>query len=363
MNTSSNHNSSSFDQIESYVSGDMTSSERNSFEKEMEDNSFLQDAVDGFSFTPNSVHYFNSKLKKKSNSKFYIIGITLISALLLTGIFWNLNEHQPEPVQLASQDLPQPSNEIEILPLEIEALHVISKQDEITSVILAKKNKNRPTEPIESRPPQTELKKDFTLEIVELSISDDEEIEDELIQTITKVKTNYPFTYYYDLAVVDYRRYENREKSIAKTTYVYSGVGANYEDESAQTQSEFTEKIVKVTYMDYLEESMWYFSKAKYKNALKRFDVIAGQYKNDLNALFYGGLSNYNLGRFEFALHNFESITRLEDTPFYEEALWYKANTKLKLGQTKSAVSDLETIMSDAGFYAEQAMKLRKHYN
>jgi tetratricopeptide (TPR) repeat protein len=72
--------------------------------------------------------------------------------------------------------------------------------------------------------------------------------------------------------------------------------------------------------MDYLEESMWYFSKAKYKNALKRFDVIAGQYKNDLNALFYGGLSNYNLGRFEFALNNFESITRLEDTPFYEDS-------------------------------------------
>lgn len=267
---------------------------------------------------------------------------------------------QPKPLQLVEKHLPQTNQEIEILPLEIESLHVISKQEEITSIILAKKNENRPIESVETTQPDTDLKKDFTLEIVELSISDDDEIEDEIIQTITKVKTNYPFTYYYDLAVVDYRRYENREKSIAKTTYVFSGVGANYEDESAQNQSQFTEKIVKVTYMDYLEESMWYFSKAKYKNALKRFDVIAGQYKNDLNALFYGGLSNYNLGRFEFALNNFESITRLEDTPFYEEALWYKAKTKLKLGQTKAARSDLELIISEAGFYAKQAMKLMK---
>jgi hypothetical protein len=360
MSTSSNHNNSSFDKIETYVSGDMTSSEKNTFEKEMADDSFLQDAVDGFSSTPNSVQYFNSNLKKKSNSKYYIIGITLVSALLLTGVFWNLNELQPKPLQLVEKHLPQTNQEIEILPLEIESLHVISKQEEITSIILAKKNENRPIESVETTQPDTDLKKDFTLEIVELSISDDDEIEDEIIQTITKVKTNYPFTYYYDLAVVDYRRYENREKSIAKTTYVFSGVGANYEDESAQNQSQFTEKIVKVTYMDYLEESMWYFSKAKYKNALKRFDVIAGQYKNDLNALFYGGLSNYNLGRFEFALNNFESITRLEDTPFYEEALWYKAKTKLKLGQTKAARSDLELIISEAGFYAKQAMKLMK---
>lgn len=355
MSTSSNHNSSSFDKIETYVSGGMTSSEKNTFEKEMENDSFLKDAVQGFSSTPNSVHYFNSNLKKKSNSKYYIIGITLISALLLTGVFFKLNELQPDPVQIVEQVLPESSKEIEILPLEIESLHVISEQEEITSVILAQKNENRP---LETKQPNTELEKDFTLEIVELSISEDEEDEDEIIQTVVKVKTNYPFTYYYDLAVVDYRRYENREKSIRKTTYIYTGVGANFENESAQNQSEFTEKVVDVTYMDYLEESMWYFSKAKYKNALKRFDIIAGQYNNDLNALFYGGLSNYNLGRFKFALHNFESITSLAETPFYEEALWYKAKTKLKLGQTKSALSDLELIISEGGFYAKQAMKL-----
>jgi len=360
MSTSSNHNSNSFDKIENYLSGDMTASENNTFEKEMEDNSFLQDAVDGFSTTPNSVTYFNTHLKTNSSTKYYIIGITLISILLIGGVIWKTNQLQPEPLQLVSQELPQSLKEIEILPVEIESLHVIAKQDEITPIILAKKNVNRPIEVVDASEPETEIEKDFTLEIVEISINDDEEIDEEIIQTITKVKTNYPFTYYYDLAVVDYRRYENREKSIAKTTYIFSGVGANYEDESAQSQSEFAEKIVSVSYMDYLEESMWYFSKAKYRNALKRFDVIAGQYKNDLNALFYGGLSNYNLGRFQFALTNFESITTLEDTPFYEEALWYKVKTNLQLGQTKTALSDLDLIINDHGFYAKQAIKLKK---
>jgi len=354
MSTSSNHNNTNFEKIESYVSGDMTASEKNNFEKEMVDNSFLQDAVDGFSSTPNSIDYFNSKLRNKSNSKYYIIGISLISMLLISSIFWKVNEQ--ESIQIVSQEFTQPI-EIEILPIEIESLQVISKQDEITTVILAEKNKVRP---IENTITETELKKDFTLEIVELSIPDDEEFEDEIIQTVVKVKINYPFTYYNDLAVVDYRRYENREKSIAKTTYVYSGVGANYEGESSKNKSEFTEKTVQVSYMAYLEESMWYFSKAKYKNALKRFDVISIQYKADLNALFYGGLSNYNLGRFTFALTNFESITNLEDTPFYEEALWYKVKTKIKLEQFKSAKLDLKTIISDRGFYAKQAMELIK---
>lgn len=354
MSTSSNHNSTNLEKVESYVSGDMTASEKNNFEKEMVDNSFLQDAVDGFSSTPNSIDYFNSKLRNKSNSKYYIIGISLISMLLISSIFWKVNEQ--ESIQIVSQEFTQPI-EIEILPIEIESLQVISKQDEITTVILAEKNKVRP---IENTITETELKKDFTLEIVELSIPDDEEFEDEIIQTVVKVKINYPFTYYNDLAVVDYRRYENREKSIAKTTYVYSGVGANYEGESSKNKSEFTEKTVQVSYMAYLEESMWYFSKAKYKNALKRFDVISIQYKADLNALFYGGLSNYNLGRFTFALTNFESITNLEDTPFYEEALWYKVKTKIKLEQFKSAKLDLKTIISDRGFYAKQAMELIK---
>ena len=354
MSTSSNHNSTNLEKVESYVSGDMTASEKNNFEKEMVDNSFLQDAVDGFSSTPNSIDYFNSKLRNKSNSKYYIIGISLISMLLISSIFWKVNEQ--ESIQIVSQEFTQPI-EIEILPIEIESLQVISKQDEITTVILAEKNKVRP---IENTITETELKKDFTLEIVELSIPDDEEFEDEIIQTVVKVKINYPFTYYNDLAVVDYRRYENREKSIAKTTYVYSGVGANYEGESSKNKSEFTEKTVQVSYMAYLEESMWYFSKAKYKNALKRFDVISIQYKADLNALFYGGLSNYNLGRFTFALTNFESITNLEETPFYEEALWYKVKTKIKLGQFKSAKLDLETIISDRGFYTKQAMELIK---
>ena len=360
MSTSSNHNSRPFGQIENYVSGDMTASERNTFEKEMADDSFLQDAVDGFSSAPNSVQYFNSKLKKKSNSKFYIVGISIISALLLTGVFWKVNNLQPEPVQLVIEDVTSPSKEIEILPLEIESLHVISKQDQITSTILAKKNRDRSIKANEVKLSENEEQKDFILEIVEISINDDEEIEDKIVQTVTKVKINYPFIYYYDLAVVDYRRYENREKSIAKTTYVFSGLGANYEDESAQLQSQFTEKIVQVTYMNYIEESMWYFFKAKYKNALKRFDVIASQYKNDLNALFYGGLSNYNLGRFEFALNNFESITLLEETPFYEEALWYKAKTKLKLGKIEEAKLDLEGVIGDGGFYAEKAMELMK---
>ena len=360
MSTSSNHKNSSFDKIESYVSGKMTSSDKNSFEKEMEDNSFLQDAVDGFSATPNSVKYFKTNLLRKSNSKFFIIGITLASLLVVAGVFWNANQLKLEPKELIVQNISEPSQQIEILPVEIEALHVIAKQDEITSTILAEKNINRPVEVIDITLPEAEVEKDFTIEIVEISINEDEDIEDEIIQTITKVKTNYPYTYYYDLAVVDYRRYENREKSIAKTTYVFSGVGANYENESAQDQSEFTQKTVQVSYMDYLEESMWYFSKAKYKNALKRFDVIAGQYKNDLNALFYGGLTNYNLGRFQFALSNFESITNLEDTPFYEEAMWYKAKTKLKLGNSKSAVNDLEQIIVDGGFYAKQAMILIK---
>jgi len=368
MSTSSNHKNNSFDKINQYVSGDMPSSEKNTFEKEALDNPFLQDAIDGFSENTAALNYFKTNLKRKSNANYYYLGIGLISVLLIGGLIWKFNESTFEKnkfVTIDKQPLTPQNLVLEIIPVELETLQVISKRDEISQYILVKKQKNNPIEPktlelTDNIKNDTFTQQNFTLEIVELSINEDDDAEDELIQTLTKVKVNYPFTYFYDLAVVDYRRYENREKSITKTTYIYSGIAANYESQSTQNQSEFSEKVVDVSYMDYLKESIWYFSKAKYRNALKQFDIIASQYKNDLNALFYGGLSNYNLGRFEFALTNFISITVLKDSPFYEEALWYKAKTEIKLGHINQAKQDLELVIIDGGFYAEKAIKILK---
>ena len=358
---SSNHNQIPFDKIEKYVSGGMTSLEKNAFEKEAVDNPFLQDAIDGYSENSEGIQHFKTRLQKNRlgiNYKF--IGIIGLITLFYLGIVIYNNKYPANNLALNETVTGSDSSltEIEMIPMELETLQVIQSDQIIKQDVLVEKFKEDPIFNPENydSPNTNDISENQNIEIKEITDSEEEEE----ISMPVKIKKVYPFVYYYDLAVVDYRRYENREKSIKKTIYTFSGVSADKESENSINHNQMTEKIVEVTYMEYIEESMWYFSKAKYRNALKRFDVIAGQYKNDLNALFYGGLSNYNLGRFDFALRNFTSITALGGTPFYEDALWYKAKTEIKLGNLNAAKYDLQEIIIEDGFYAEKAMTLMK---
>ena len=121
---------------------------------------------------------------------------------------------------------------------------------------------------------------------------------------------------------------------------------------------ELIEQTVQVGYLDYLEETIYYFSKDKYKNALKRINIISKQYKHDLNALFYGGLCYYNLGNHNKALNQFDLIINLGDGPFTQEAYWYKAKTEIQLENIKSAKKTLKYIITQNGFYSKQAIEL-----
>lgn len=361
MSMSSNHNQIPFDKIEKYVSGAMNSIEKNAFEKEALNDPFLQDAIDGYSENQDGLEHYKKRLHKKGlNSKTKFISIIALIGIVYLGIFIYNKQFPANNIAVNHQANESDSSyrEIEMIPMELETLHVIQDKDVIHQNDLVEKFKEDPI--FNSDNYETpDVNETSTDEIIELKEITDPEEEEE-ISVPVKIKKEYPFVYYYDLAVVDYRKYENREQSIQKTTYSFSGVSADKETENSTGDTEMTQKIVKVSYMEYLEESMWYFSKAKYKNALKRFDVIAGQYKNDLNALFYGGLSNYNLGRFDYALLNFTSITNLGGTPFYEDALWYKAKTEIKLGKLDAARYDLQEIIIDGGFYSERAILLMK---
>ena len=357
------HNNISFDKIEKYIAGDMTSVEKNTFEKEALENPFLQDAIDGYSENKDGLQHYKQNLKHKSNQKFTYILLGGLALVTLIASFWvfNRTENINTPVIIA-QNNDSIQQEVEVLPIEFDTLHTIQDSEVIHQAELVEEFKNNPIfdkdnylNKNEGNIENSDHKPD---DFVKIEDMEDHEEEEEIITT-TKRKKVYPFVYYYELAVVDYRSYEDRT-TINKTKYVYSGLSADFESEEIKQDTELTEVQVAVSYMEYLEESMWYFSKEKYKNALKRFDVIAGQYKNDQNALFYGGLSNYNLGRFDFALKNFSTITSIGDSPFYADALWYKAKTEIKLGKNMAAKYDLEALIIESDFYSKKAILLLK---
>jgi len=356
-----NHNQIPFETIEKYVLGKMSSAEKNTFEKEALNDPFLQDAIDGYTGHKQGLTYYRNHLKSKykspSNFKNYTIMLVVLVALIGGTLWWKYNSKETHSVKIATNDqnnLNKKQNEFEVLPLEFDTLENIKSSEQI-------KQKEIVTSQNERESFNEEIQNINNNQIIDLIDVDEMDDEDDKIQPFsTETVKVYPFTYFYDLAVVDYTKYENRTKTISKSTYVLTGIDANFENDEDKKSSELTEKIVDVPYMEYLERTMYFFSKGKYKNALKRFTVINQQFSNDLNALFYGGLANYNLGRFDKALENFSKIISLNDNPFYEDALWYRAKTYLKLGNTSLAVVDLENLSLKSKYYQKQALNKLK---
>jgi len=353
-------------QLNRYFNGDMTGAEMHELERQALSDSFLKDAMDGYSSTPRGLEYFNQKLATKFTSKFKYLSIIALSIALaiMTGLYLTKNtslspEQNMSKVDMTKLPAKEESSkiireEIEIIPSEIQTLTTIETADQIQTKAIKNDFSTNNTYHSEA----DEENENIVL-IDPNDLLMDEELPEIIVARKAKKKVIYPYRYYYDMAVVDYSKFENREKLISKTVYRLSGgLDASFENTNARDNQELVEKTLQVSYLDYLEETLYYFSKAKYKNALKRIKIIANHYKNDLNALFYGGLCYYNLGDFSTALAEFNTILQLTEGPFTEEAQWYKAKTLIKLKKLPEAKEALAEIIMNNGYYAEQAAHL-----
>ena len=105
---------------------------------------------------------------------------------------------------------------------------------------------------------------------------------------------------------------------------------------------------------------MEYFKDGYYKKALNRYKTILEQYPEDANALFYGGLCYYNMKKYNKSISYFDEIATIKLNAFKEEAKWYKSKSLIKLGLIKEAIIVLDENIMAGGFYAEDAMEVKR---
>ena len=105
---------------------------------------------------------------------------------------------------------------------------------------------------------------------------------------------------------------------------------------------------------------MSFFAESQFKKSLNRYLLILEQYPNDLNALFYGGLSYYNLGKFEKSMTFFDQILNGKESVFIEETSWYKTKCLIQLDRKQEAQELLDEIIASGGFYTKQAIQLKR---
>lgn len=360
MKPSFNINNSDFQKIDAYLNGQMSVEDKRTFEKEVQNSPFLKDALEGFENNPTALSDFKQLKQAKKPFKTNWITILLVTGSVVLGnfLFYRFYpaERSVESTKKVAEVTETPKQNFELIPATYDTLSPIEVEEEIQAKEITE---HHTKDKKFSSQDQQQVFNSHPNEIIDIKAVEFIEFDEEIKNTSNQTHKVYPFVYYYDMAVVDYTKYENRTQTITKSQYVLSGLDAAYESESNKNQSELIEKKVEIAYMDYLEESMYYFSKRKYKQALQHFDVIITQYKNDLNALFYGGLSYFNLKQFEQAKSNFERIIEMDENPFYEDAEWYLVKIYIKQNQIQKAKKSLNHIIIQNGFYTPQAIELK----
>jgi hypothetical protein len=154
-----------------------------------------------------------------------------------------------------------------------------------------------------------------------------------------------------DYKVVDYRGI----RTVTTTsTEVLTGTPAA-QSEHGILESRPVVKRQQMSYVDYLEKTMFLFAQARFKEAQVRFDIILNHYPNDANALFYSGLCHYYLEDFKMASVLFLLSTKHPVHTFHDESVWYNGLSMWNGAEKSDACKLIQTVASGQGFYAVTA--------
>jgi hypothetical protein len=158
--------------------------------------------------------------------------------------------------------------------------------------------------------------------------------------------------------VVDYTT-EYQESFDLKNANIIDAksVSADFEgkEDKDNAEKELDEITVEITYKATLEKAIKFYKGGKYLLAIEQFDIILKEHPNEVNGLFYGGLSNYHLKRYSKAETRLDSVLKNKEIEFNEEAHWYKALTLMGLKKESEAKEIFEKITRSNGFYKIQA--------
>jgi hypothetical protein len=158
--------------------------------------------------------------------------------------------------------------------------------------------------------------------------------------------------YIYDLKITDYDRlYFN----FAKRNFEIRGYTPPHRENDSTADYLADDEVEAVAADRVLKTGLALFSKANYSKALEQFLLLMENNHEDENALFYGAICCYNLGKYKAAIRSFEEILKDPHSAFGEEAKWNLALTQLKTGERGKAAELLSSIVSDKGFYAKKA--------
>lgn len=347
------------DEINDYVLGRLDPKMAHQLEKDMMDDPFLQEAVEGYELGGGGLdagglnRKWDAQNQGAADSGQGILGGVAVGTVvvLALGIAWTIFQHkevdlmaeQVQEAMVESREL-EVNYEDSLQIMEIQLAIPIAEKEEIKAV-------------------QTILEQE---EIKKLEVQQREEegiiepltplgVEDQKKTIEKKIISPEPEIFYsHDLKLADYRS-DYKEELFLKGDFL-GGTAAVYErEDNSLTQ---IAEIQRVGYEELMAEAMLKFAQRDYKPALVLLTRLEKKHPNDVNAAFYGGLCYYNLSKWKKADVRFRRAQNHPRKVFDQESEWYLALSLLKQMKNDRAESLLKEIVENEGFYAEKAAVL-----
>jgi len=311
-------------EFEKYLKGNATPDEILEIEKKIQNNKFNADAIDGFSENANSIDDLNDiqrKLKAKYKSSFSwsmsLSSLILALAISVTAYYF-LQNYQSEKQEIAQVITPVDSS--------------------LNSNIFINENFYLKSEQTSEKPQEESFVIAKSQETEENQIRNTEQIE--------KVQV---------LSSLDCLKSENNvDVKMLKKAGITSGLPSAFENKS-NNENQNEDYIAEQPYIDFLSNALKLFNANDYKGANKEFNLILSYFPDDANAIFYSGLSYFQMAEYEKAEKRFTQMLNHTFNTFYDESQWYLSQTLLFSGKKKEAIDLLKKISTEDGFYSQRA--------
>lgn len=343
----------SFEQLRAYSSNTTNKQEHEQLYMHISSCELCASAVNGFAAMPfsfddlKSIHH---KIDVKTNASharsitFTHVSIVIISLVSIFGFYkW---------VDLFSKD--------KINPILVENVQIIEPAaSKAGSQILVVKNNEHS---IKKATKKTMHQKRIIFQNENIPIKEIESIPVNYIETTFKkdedaLKTNYnsDVIYIYDLKVADYNKlYFNH---VPQTAFSKGYTPPSKENEKSSNNWVEKEGPHSIAANRVLKQGLECFNKGKYTKAISSFQLLLENNPDDINALFYGGLSLSQMGKNNSAINYLEHVLKSSNNVFYQEAKWNLALLKLKTSEQETAKQLLIEIVNEKGFYSQKAQE------
>ncbi len=325
--------------------------------KPINSDAFDSDAADGFASVPGSSAYYQRKQLKnesisKNNWKWLLLGCGLASFILFGILTTFSNNTTTDNVAVENRS----EKHSESSPIVSDALNNASKLPEhllVRSKTIASNFKQQKTTLIAVDNTEFDIS---SLPLIKLTTIENEKTIENSKRIVRKSGSE---IYAYDLKLLDYTKYRDASTfSIKNKEIELSGIPANKYDEQSEA---YKDEYVEITYSELIDQATSAFRKENYQRALSLYTAILEVYPSDVNALFYSAICYRNYGNYDKSVELLENLLLNKFSNFDEETLWYLAENLSRMNKTTAAKVYYNLIVTNKGFYAEQAkIKLKK---